>query len=65
MTIADKLAQITGLCPDAAVYDAIFKVAEYLGDRVDQDWKNEATRVTFEDGSMLVFSGPCITAEDK
>jgi hypothetical protein len=47
------------------VRTAIFAVAEYLSDRVDQDWDNEATRITFQDGSVLVFSGPCVDEEDK
>jgi|TARA_R110000824_G_scaffold25824_1_gene89458 hypothetical protein len=62
---ATRLAQITGVCPHHAVRTAIFAVAEYLSDRVDQDWDNEATRITFEDRSVLVFSGPCVSAEDK
>ena len=62
---ATRLAQSAGVCPCHAVRTAIFAVAEYLSAAVDQDWDNEATRITFEDRSVLVFSGPCITAEDK
>jgi len=66
---ATRLAQIAGVCPCHAVRTAIFAVAEYLSDRepagrVDQDWDNEATRITFEDRSVLVFSGPCVD-EDR
>ena len=61
---ATRLGQIAGFCPSGDVYVAIFAVAEYLGHSVEQDWANEATRITFEDGSVLVFSGPCVSAED-
>jgi hypothetical protein len=62
---ATRLAQITGFCPPHAVYAAIVAVAEYLGDEIDQDWTNGATRITFKDGSVLVFSGPSVSEEDK
>ena len=59
---ATRLGQIAGFCPSGDVYAAMFAVSEYLGHSVEQDWANEATRITFEDGSVLVFSGPCVSA---
>ena len=65
MTTAEKLAEIAGFCPDVAVETAILKVAQYLGvERVDQDWENGETRFGFSDGSLLVFSGGFVEADD-
>jgi hypothetical protein len=33
--------------------------------KLEQDWENEATRYTFEDGSVLAVSGPQVNAFDS
>ena len=69
MTTAEKLAEIAGFCPDVAVETAILKVAQYLvedlEERVNQDWEKGETRVGFEDGSVLVFSGGFVEADNE
>ena len=32
---------------------------------LDQDWQNESTILTFDDGSKIFFSGPLISDESK
>jgi hypothetical protein len=41
------------------------KTAEELTNQIDQDWEHEATLYTFEDGSVLVVSGPQLNAYDS
>ena len=42
--------------------DGTQDLADELGATVDQDWENERTVVTFDDGSKLVMSGSEIVA---
>jgi hypothetical protein len=46
--------------------DDAMERAEKLTDKVDQDWSHEATLYTFDDGSVLVVSGPqCNSYADR
>jgi|DEB0MinimDraft_6_1074348.scaffolds.fasta_scaffold167612_2 hypothetical protein len=57
MTIAEKIAANA-----LDSYHAAFSVESEKYD-IDQDWENEATIYTFEDGSKLTISTVSVTAE--
>lgn len=51
-TIAQKINEE---CSSAA---DVMERSEIIGADTDQDWENETTTYTFDDGSKIVVSGP-------
>lgn len=56
MTTASDIMNISANASDA---DAR---AQAITDKLEQDWEHEATLYTFDDGSVLVTSGPQVNA---
>jgi hypothetical protein len=56
MTTANEILNISRNANDAD------QRAQAVTDKLDQDWEHEATLYTFDDGSVLVISGPQVNA---